>query len=423
MENIRLEKILAYAVYNVDYYKNLYSSFRGGNLMDFFEKLPQLQKTELIQNMERHISNEYKRYPHNQYIDLRFTSGSTGHYLKVMWDKRDNVKSLVPLWRIRHSYYGIVPEDKCVSFYTSTFYGNKLVRSPESELIDNGKNLAFCKINLSEERLQHIIEAIHEYDPVWFNLQPSMAMLLADAYRENKKLLPKSLRYIELNGEFLTAQVRNELQDVFHVLIANQYGCNEANSLAMECPYGHLHLLCENSLTEVYHEDKPVFNQEGEIVITSLTNHAMPFIKYALGDRGKIITGQSCDCGNKSPIIDLTYGRANNYILIKNGYKLSVYVLIHIIVTVSERTNHITEQFQIIQSNYENIILRLVLKKTYEGWKSEVENMFSKFIVEEENLKDFHYHFEYADRIYPDEQTGKLKSFIQLVKEDTANEE
>ena len=97
--------------------------------------------------------------------------------------------------------------------------------------------------------------------------------------------------------------------------------------------------------------------------------------------------------------------------------------MIHIIVTVSERTNHIIEQFQIIQSNYENIILRLVLKKTYEGWKSEVENMFSKFIVEEENLKDFHYHFEYADRIYPDEQTGKLKSFIQLVKEDTANEE
>ena len=422
METTKLEKILDYAVRNVDYYKNLYSEFGGGSLMDFFDQLPQLQKTELIQNMEQHVSNEYKRYPHNQYVDLRRTSGSTGHFLRIMWDKRDNVKSLVPLWRMRHSYYGIVPEDKCVSFYTSTFYGNKLVQSPESELHDNGKNLTFCKINLSEERLEQIIKDIYDYEPVWFNLQPSIAMLLADAYRKNRNLLPKSLRYIELTGEYLTESVRNELQEIFQVPMANQYGCNEANSLAMECPCGHLHLLCENALTEVYHEGKPVLNQEGEIVITSLTNHAMPFIKYALGDRGKIITGQSCACGNENPILQLTYGRANNYILLKNGRRLSVYVLIHIILTVSERTNHIIEQFQIIQHDYDNITLRLVLKKTYEGWKPEVENMFTKFIVEEENLKTFQYHFEYTERIYPDEKTGKLASFIQLTEGDTGSE-
>ena len=48
---------------------------------------------------------------------------------------------------------------------------------------------------------------IHDFDPVWFNLQPSIALILADTYTKYRYLLPKSLRYIELSGEYLTTLV------------------------------------------------------------------------------------------------------------------------------------------------------------------------------------------------------------------------
>ena len=76
--------MLDYAIHNVMYYKNLYSNFSGSNLIEFYEQLPQLQKTEILHNIEDHTSNEYKKFPQNRYIDVHYTSGSTGHYLKVL---------------------------------------------------------------------------------------------------------------------------------------------------------------------------------------------------------------------------------------------------------------------------------------------------------------------------------------------------
>lgn len=410
--------MLDYAIHNVMYYKNLYSNFSGSNLIEFYEQLPQLQKTEILHNIEDHTSNEYKKFPQNRYIDVHYTSGSTGHYLKVLWDRREHLKSSIYLARMRYNYYGIIPEDKSVSFFTSSYYGNRLVRSTDFKLNFNGKNIEFCKINLTENRLYNIINMIHDFDPVWFNLQPSIALILADTYTKYRYLLPKSLRYIELSGEYLTTQVRVKLESIFHVPIVNLYGCTEANALAFECPYGHLHCLYQNALIEVYQENKSVINQEGNIVITSFINHAMPFIKYAIGDKGRIIIDKNCSCGLETPIIELKYGRENSYILLKNGMQLNVYVLIHIIELANEQTNGIIEQFQIIQEKYDKLTIQLVIKNSYENWKLEIESMFFKFIAEEKAFSDIQWQIKYVQKIYPNEETGKVNNFVQLIREE-----
>lgn len=120
-------------------------------------------------------------------------------------------------------------------------------------------------------------------------LQPGMAMLLCkcmDIYD-----LPKieSVQYIEFSGEILTEEIRQAVGEHFGCQMANQYGVNEFNSIAYECPYGNMHLMSGNVYVEVLNEDrKCVVGKEGEVYVRSLTNSAMPLIRYRIGDRGKL---------------------------------------------------------------------------------------------------------------------------------------
>ena len=43
-----------------------------------------------------------------------------------------------------------------------------------------------------------------------------------------------------------------------------------------------------------------------ELLLTSLVNDKTPFIRYQIGDQGKIIYDHICGCGNSEPIIEHT---------------------------------------------------------------------------------------------------------------------
>ena len=223
------------------------------------------------------------------------------------------------------------------------------------------------------------------------------------------------MKYIEMTGEYFTETLRKRLATIFQVPIANQYGCNEANSLAMECPHGQMHCLEGNALMQVYCSGQVVTGQEGDIHITSLSNYAMPFIKYAIGDRGIIHGAASCGCGNYSPILTLTHGRSGSFIEQPDGEKINSYVLTGTLEKVNEKTNSVIEQFQFEQRAPDEMIVRMVLKDTYAGWSQEVVAMFQKSLAEK-LLRNMYWTFLFEDRILPDERTGKLSSFIPLAQ-------
>ena len=98
--------------------------------------------------------------------------------------------------------------------------------------------------------------------------------------------------------------------------------------------------------------------------------------------------------------------------------QLNVYVLIHIIELANEQTNGIIEQFQIIQEKYDKLTIQLVIKNSYENWKLEIESMFFKFIAEEKAFSDIQWQIKYVQKIYPNEETGKVNNFVQLIREE-----
>ena len=416
----RLTQIVSYAYQNVRFYKRMMDENGIDPLSiedyDSLRKLPFLHKDDIQAQPEDFISDEYKKFPKTKDIVLRRTSGSTGKYLKIYWDYKDDIKSLFSLWNYRNRYYGVGPSDKFCGFYTASYQGNKIVEQQMVQRSLDGRHLGFCKINLTYERLRDCYEQICSFDPKWLNLQPSIADLLAEIVNKEHLALPSSLSYIELSGEYLFDDVRKRIEQTFQVPVANQYGCNEANAIAFECREGHMHCLTDNVLVEVIKDGVPVFNEEGDIYITSLSNYAMPFLRYQMGDRGILVRDCQCPCGSKRPELIVKSGRTSDYISLPNAEQINAYVLIGIIEYTNEYMGAPIKQFQITQTDVGCFTVKLVLKKEFSTWQSGVKENFL-LNIQEQKLKDAKWDFQFVDCILPDPQTGKFKFFINQCKE------
>ena len=193
----------------------------------------------------------------------------------------------------------------------------------------------------------------------------------------------------------------------------NMYAMNEVNCIALECKCGKLHLLEDNVILESIKDGKPVFNEEGDFYVTSLTNYAMPFIRYETGDRG-IISDEPCACGYGGYTISISQGRISEYVVLDGDESVNSYVLHTIITYTNEHMNHAIKQYQFEQVDIGKFKVTLALKQGYEGWKRAIEKEFVKNI-REDRLKDAHWEFIYVSDIFPD-SSGKVKSFISNIR-------
>ena len=265
-------------------------------------------------------------------------------------------------------------------------------------------------------------QEIYDFDPKWMTFQPSHAMLMARCMEEENLPKPRSLEYIELNGEFLFEDTKKYLKEVFGCQIANFYGCAESNAIAYECPQGHMHL-CEAGVhVEILGDNKQnvAIGDEGDIYITTLCNHAMPFIRYKTGDRGRISKNHQCTCGNESPILELTLGRQNDYVIDRYGEKVHAFVFIRPIEFVNERIGHIINQFQVIQNDIDDFTIRLAVKKPYLNWGEAIKKMYLENLWQT-SLQDAKFTFELRTELLPNAESGKLAFFIRKGPKEEAN--
>lgn len=415
-----LDSIIRYAYDNVPFYidirkKNVeldtYLKLNNENELDL-NKFPIISKKDIQDG----ISMESIEYAFLKQDDIikAFTSGSTGNFLEISWDKYDFNKSLLPLWIYRLKYYHIRMNDKFCYFYT--FGNSEETRTNANWYEYSSKGLGFSKDNLTDERFKEIYNMMCEFEPVWMNLQPSIGVLLVDYIKRNNLPSIDSIKYIEFTGEMLMDSLRNEIQEVFHCQVANQYGCNEGNSIAFECPSGNMHCMEESVYVEIVDDDGKIVPEgvEGNVVITTLKNHAMPFIRYQLGDLGIVRSNVSCKCGNHSKVFELLSGRVNEYISLRNQEKLNAYIFVRAIQTTNIYLDNIIKQFQIIQEDYNQFTVRFVTDNSLANssiQQKKVEDLFLKSI-NEEKIENATYKFEYNTEYFNEMKSDKHKYFI-----------
>lgn len=396
MSKNELKKILEHAVKTTSYYEKYRTLASVDKTLEQFDVLT---KEKLVANKNEIVSKDLaERYGLGE-IEISRTSGSTGVFTDVLWAKSDILKSNKYLWKLRHKWYGITSLDKYVSFARSYKIGNTIKKPPKYQII--GNNLQVSKFEICDQTLLECFEKMDEFEPVWMIVQPSILKIIMTALRTNSKKLCSSIKYIELNGEYVAKNDEKMFKDFFKVSISNMYGAYEVNCIGYECPCGNMHVLEKN----VY-----LSRSKNKVLVTSLTNYLMPIIKYDLCDDFEYAY-KKCSCGMSGQCITIHRGRSTDYISISGAY-ISPYFIVFSIEEVNMLLNNIILSYKIIQlKSVYDINIYLTIDKAYENWKNVIMKEVLESIHKNDIVSILNYNILFVDRIYDLHFNDKYKFF------------
>jgi phenylacetate-CoA ligase len=158
-----------------------------------------------------------------------------------------------------------------------------------------------------------------EQDPHSLITHPSNLYALAGWFSGHGLKLPQ-LRDIRTVSERVTPEQRAACRVAFGLPLVDSYSTRELGYLALQCPgREHYHVQEEGALVELLDDrDRPVpQGTMGRVVVTSLHNFAMPFVRYDTGDYAT--AGAPCDCGRGLGVLARINGRARNLMSMVDG--------------------------------------------------------------------------------------------------------
>ena len=190
--------------------------------------------------------------------------------------------------------------------------------------------------------------------------------------------------------------------------VSQMYGFNEAAGNASECEAGRLHEDFEFGYLEPV---DPVTNPDGTvtgaIAATGFGNHAMPLIRYEVGDVGTWMPdGFRCPCGRESRVLARVDGRLEDYVLTPEGGRAR---------RIGDIFKNMPDlrRFQVVQAERDRVLIRLVVG---DGFLPEDEAVIRKRVALWIS-PSLEVAFEYPDRIDPG-PSGKLQRVIGLMSDE-----
>ena len=157
--------------------------------------------------------------------------------------------------------------------------------------------------------LDQIADWLEEQRPDYLLSDSAVLEHLALEFQERSPL--DGLGALLAISEPLTPGMATRIGQTFCAPICRAYGMNEVGMMATRCPEGQrYHVHSEHCLLEIVDaEGKPCRPGDyGRVLVTVLTNMAMPLIRYDTGDMAQALDGP-CPCGRTLPAIGEVLGR------------------------------------------------------------------------------------------------------------------
>jgi phenylacetate-CoA ligase len=228
------------------------------------------------------------------------------------------------------------------------------------------------------------------------------------AMREELKVIPQSA--IISTAGTLYPFMRNTIEQVFQCKVYNRYGSREVGNVACEGPgWEGLWIAPWGNYLEIVDSSgcRLPDGVEGDILITSLTNFAMPLIRYRIGDRG-IITPTNGSLNN-CQVLAAVVGRTSDTIRTTGGNVVHGGYLIGLLYFKDW-----VLECQLVQKDLSHIIYRIVSNKS-DIEKSELDEIAANAkLVMGNNCQIT---FDFVDHI-PTPNSGKYRYVLSEINED-----
>jgi phenylacetate-CoA ligase len=337
-----LAAITAYAREHTSFYREHFGP--GWNPQLPFNELPILRKEQVIARLPDMLSDEADRNA----AKVGHTGGSTGKPLAFWYDEAKHELMRAGMMR---SYMGSGwrPGQKILNFWGArqdTATGGVLGEG-WGDFIAAEKTIPAHEF--SEEKLAQWARFIQAWQPVLLQGYASILAELARFILAEKLPMPKSLVGVYSTAEVLAVWQRELMEQAFGCKVFNQYGSREVPNIACECRHGHMHVF-----TDMVWLDSRPEDGEDRLLVTSLTNRLMPFIRYDIGDSGRLSEAE-CDCGWPFPLMEMGMCRQNDLIRAPGGKTVHPSFFNRLLYGLTQ-----IRQYQFIQTAPDKIVLKLV---------------------------------------------------------------
>jgi phenylacetate-CoA ligase len=188
--------------------------------------------------------------------------------------------------------------------------------------------------------------------------------------------------------------------------ITNIYGAREVGHIAMRCPEGNFHINEEYLLVE---EEEPSNGKEnaGELLVTTLDATIMPFLRYRMGDLGRLAR-KECACGRSLLLLEELVGRTGEIFRTRDGRMISPNFWCRTFMNPALSGKIV--RFQVAYKKEDEIQIRIV---TGDGYNEKTERGFNEFLAENFSGQ-MNVYLTYVDEIRP-QISGKYQMVVNEV--------
>lgn len=172
--------------------------------------------------------------------------------------------------------------------------------------------------NLPSEQMKGYIEALRRDRPFVLKALPTYLYEIARYVLQHGET-PLPVHVVKPMGSSVSSKMKATIEAAFEGQYREDYGSAEFGDMACDCDQRDgLHVFMDQFVIEVVRDGRPVKpGQVGKILITDLSNRAMPMIRYEIGDVGNFIESP-CDCGRPAPRLCVE-GRLQDTLITRQG--------------------------------------------------------------------------------------------------------
>lgn len=393
---VKKQEIVNYHLKNNSFYKGL---TKNTDCSDW-NNIPVMTKYDLQQPLVQRLSDGFA----SKNIHTHKTSGSSGNPFIFAKDKFCHALT----WAIfidRYSWFNIdLNQSKQARFYGIPL--NKMGYYKERLKDRLSRRFRFSVFDLSDFQLEKNIEKFNRTNFNYINGYTSSIVQFAK-YLKRKNIILNAvcptLKACIVTSEMLFENDKILLETQLGIPVINEYGAAELGLIAFQNKKNEWLINTNDLFVEILDKKNNVLplGEEGRIVITSLYNKAHPFIRYDIGDLGKL----SKQSSNEKPILEKLIGRTDDIIHLPSGKKAAGLTFYYVTKTIIEDSGHVKE-FIVEQLELDTFKISYVsLNKLSEEEKTKIKDAIATYL--EPNLTVNFDHKQHLDR----SNRGKLRQF------------